>query len=504
MLNYDDAPIIACSSGNTKCAISVIRISGFDFLKNINKFFNLDLENLDPCSANFSKIISKESIIDEVVVTYFKGPKSYNGEDILEIGAHGNPINVQRIIDLLKSTSNIRDANPGEFSLRALQNGKLNLNQVEGLDLMLNADSVFSLDQGLSLLGGNLNSLFKSLYDCYLTHRSDLELGFDFLEDIGEDQFNHKFQKSLSDLKVVIDKLHTHIKNSSHQLLKPEIALVGLPNAGKSSLFNKILRSDRSIVSKVEGTTRDFISENISIDNNIFKLVDTAGIRNTSDTVEAEGVERSLEILGNAFFKILLVNPKSFEKEFYNQIKNISFDLILFSHADEVNFKDYFKSNGSRILSALGPIEPLDLGPIEPLDLGPIEPLDFGPIEPLDFGPIEPADFGPIEPLVERCFKANILNIDSNALGLIEQKINDKYLKLLNFDPILINRHKITIKNIHEKFIQYELLANNPNGDISIIGSELNIVGHCISELIGIVSPDDVLHNIFDNFCIGK
>lgn len=472
MLNYDDAPIIACSSGNSKSAISVIRISGFNFLSSLNDFFSIDLEKLAANKATFAKIISDNHLIDEVVLTFFKGPKSYNNEDILEISAHGNPLNIQRIIELLKSNTNLRDANPGEFSLRALQNGKLNLNQVEGLDLLLNADSVFSLDQGLSLLNGDLNSLFKDLYDCYLNHRSNLELGFDFLEDIGEEQFNANFQSSLNVLKSIIEKLYTHVKNSSYNLLKPDIALVGLPNAGKSSLFNKILRSDRSIVSQIEGTTRDFISEDISINNNPFRLIDTAGIRSSDDIIEAEGIKRSLSILDKAFFKILIVNAASFNKDFYAQFDNTVFDLIIFSHADEPHFQSFFKLNGINILSSVGPIEP--------------------------------TDFGPIEPVLKYCFKTDILNLNSSSIDFIESKINHKYLKVLDFDPILIERHNKTIKKIYEKFIAYEALAKNQDEDISIIASELNIVGHCISELIGIVSPDNVLHNIFDNFCIGK
>ena len=495
MINYDDKPIIACSSGNVRCAISLIRISGRSFLKSIQPKISIDLDKLEPRQATFCKVIEAEHVLDEAVLTFFKAPNSYNGEDVLELSVHGNPVSVSRIIKVLKSDTNIRDAYPGEFSLRAMNSGKLTLPQIEGLDLLLNANSIFSIDQGLSVLSGNLRDKFLNLYNCFLEHRSSLELGFDFLEDIGESQFNFKFNSSLAELKMSIEDLLSHCLKSPYNLLKPEIALVGLPNAGKSSLFNSLLKSERSIVTDIPGTTRDFISEDFYLGDGLFTLIDTAGIRETDDVVEKEGVSRSLAVLKSAFFKILVIDPENYVPEFYNKFSETSFDLIIFSHRDKEHFQKCFETNAPKILSKIGPIEPLASGPIEPLPSGPIEPLDFGPIE--------PAVFGPIEPLAKIAVGMSFLDNSGFNSEFIFSQVQAKYSKLLDFDPILIQRHSDSINKISLSFKHYFDTTKN-NDDISIIGSELNILGYCISELIGIVSPDDVLHNIFDNFCIGK
>lgn len=478
--------IVACSSGEVSCAISLIRISGSNYLKDINHFFDLELSKIKPRTAYFCRLLDKNQVIDEVVLTYFRGPHSYNGEDILEVSVHGNPLNVKRIIDLFCSAKNFRKSLPGEFSLRALENKKLTLNQIEGLDLLLNANSIFALDQGFSLLSGKLKEEFLALYENFLNHKSAIELGFDFLDDIGEDQFKHILNQSFINLNTSILSLYKRVADQGFSLIKPEISLVGQPNAGKSTLFNYLLSDDRAIVSDIAGTTRDYLSEDIFINNNKFRLVDTAGIRNSSDTIEELGIKKALEIIKNSFFKILLIDPRSYDPKYFEQLHSTKFDLILFTHRDRSHFKNYLNQAVKDVSNSIGPIEPIQ---------------NFGPIEPsFDFGPIEPhSDTGPIEPVL--C--ANLNSKSSDLRDFIYSQINLKYQKLLDFDPILIERHADSIKIIYEKFATYSQVFENED-DLSIISSELNILGHCISELIGIVSPNDVLHNIFNNFCIGK
>jgi tRNA modification GTPase len=532
-LIYSDDPIIACSTGGlTNTAIAIIRISGNELHNTLNPFFSIDFNSLKPRYAHFCKIVESGKVVDEIVLTYFKGPNSYNGEDTFELSVHGNILNIKRIISLFTENTNIRTAHPGEFSYRALQNNKLTLNQVEGLDLLLNANSIFALDQGFSLLSGALQKDFKLLYDLFLEHKSTLELGFDFLEDIGEDQFNEKLRVSFNNLKRHIAKLYTHVQNSDNNLLNPEIAIIGLPNAGKSSLFNSFLDDERAIVSDIAGTTRDYISEKVKINDVIFTLIDTAGIRDTSDVIEGRGVEKALQLLSTSFFKLLLVNPFDDNSSYYEKLRGINFDLIAFSHKDQagfssavINFTNKYSylaagpiepsRSGPIEPSKSGPIEPTKSGPIEPSKSGPIEPIKSGPIEPIKFGPIEPSKSGPIEPIksgpIEPTKSGPIEPLAFNLLGdfnaqkveLFDQ-VTAKYLKLLKFDPIMVNRQSDNIQSIYNNFSNYSSVFDSNFHDISIVASELNIVGHCISELIGIISPDDVLHNIFDNFCIGK
>jgi tRNA modification GTPase len=474
-----DETIIACSTGNiSNTAIAVIRISGKNYLDEINEFFNLDLSNIKPRYAHFCKILDKDMVIDEIVLTYFKGPNSYNGDDIIELAVHGNQLNIKRIVNLFIDKVNIRHAEPGEFTFRSMKNNKLSLTQVEGLDLLLNATSIFSLDQGYSLLSGKLQDGFRALYDSFLKHKSSLEFGFDFLEDMGEERFKQEFDDSLNSLSQNIKNLHAHVSNQSFNLIKPEVTIFGLPNAGKSTLFNLLLNEDRAITSNIAGTTRDFIREDISIDNNLFTLIDTAGIRLSDDIIETKGIEKALSVVEKSFYKVLLVNPFEFDEKYYLKLKDVAFDSLIFTHSDKEEFWDRANTVRSRLVEILS--------------------VNIDPIEPTKSGPIEPTKSGPIEPIV-----ASLIANEDRFKDELFKKILDKYLKLLSFDPVLIDRHAESIRSINTLFLEYELAINSTD-DLAIIASELNIVGHCVSELIGIISPDDVLHNIFDNFCIGK
>lgn len=452
--------IIACSSGSqANVAISVIRLSGIDFLPKIDRFFSIDMTSLKSHQASFCKIIEGKSIIDEVVVSYFKGPNSYNGEDILEVSCHGNRLNVERILNLFQKTKTARLAKPGEFTERALKNGKISLSQVEGLDMLLNADNVLALEQGMSLLGGELKKDFYKLHSDFKKHKAALELGFDFLDDVGEEGFQKNFDDSLSALEETIKSLHTRAVENSQQLINPEIVLFGPPNAGKSTLFNQLLGLDRAIVSEKAGTTRDFITENLIIDGNQFKLIDTAGLRVTSDEIERLGIEKAKALLEDSFFKILVLDP---HKKFnFEEFKNIDFDLCLLTHCrDGVDLDSNYD-----FLKQSGPIEPLTSAPI-----GPVRFVDL------------------IEDDVKEILRSHILS---------------RFQDIMNFDPLLLNRHRDKIKSIYKDFQDYKKTASDIN-DLAIISSEFNTLGHCISELIGIASPDEILDEIFNNFCIGK
>ncbi len=202
---YSDDPIIACSTcSHAHAAMAVIRISGFKSLSQFEEFLpKLKSGPIEPRRVYYAKLVLQGQIIDDLCFTYFEGPKSYNGENILELSIHGNTLNVERILGLFVSHGGCRLAHPGEFTYRALKNKKLTLSQVEGLDLFLNANSGYALDQGLSLLSGNLQQVYQELYDLFLVHKSSLELSIDFSEDIGEEAARDYFLKSLENYLVM-------------------------------------------------------------------------------------------------------------------------------------------------------------------------------------------------------------------------------------------------------------------------------------------------------------
>ncbi len=460
---YSDDPIIACStSSHANAAIAVIRISGFPNLDSFRPFFTIS-GPIEPRKVYYTKLVQPDAVqpdavlqgqfIDDICLTYFQGPKSYNGENILELSVHGNTLNVERILDLFVSHGGCRVAQPGEFTYRALKNKKLTLSQVEGLDLFLNANSGYALDQGLSLLSGNLQEIYQELWDLFLIHKSSLELSIDFSDDIGEEAAKEYFTKSLENFAKKFQSLVKRVQPMEHNLIQPEIVLAGLPNSGKSSLFNLLLSEERAIVSSVAGTTRDYLAETIVIEGVKYKLIDTAGIRESQDLIESEGIKRTKKKLCQSFYSILLVNPFEIIEGFAELLNN-KFDIVLFTHSDVSGFKE--ASEKVR--------QEFNLGPIEPISLR---------------------------------------NFSVDWEKKIFDLVNKKYLQETSAKPILLDRHKSLILQTGQVLLSYQSLTDHEN-DVAILSQELNALGHCISELIGIVSPDQILNSIFENFCIGK
>ena len=451
---YSDEPIIACSTCNhANAALAVLRISGFKHLADFAPFFTL-AGPIEPRHVYYTKLRFQDDVLDDVCLTYFEGPKSYNGENIIEISIHGNTLNTERILDLFINKAGCRLAAPGEFTYRALKNKKLTLSQVEGLDLFLNANSGYALDQGLSLLSGNLQEIYSELYDLFLKHKSALELSIDFADDVGEETAKVYFHSSLLDFKNKFESLHRRVIPMDHNLLQPEIVLAGLPNSGKSSLFNHLLREERAIVSATPGTTRDYLSESIVIEGVKYKLIDTAGIREASDLIEAEGIKRTKKKMAHSFFSILLINPLEMRDEF-SSLAQLSFDAVYFTHKDLPGFAEAHK-NLLKIYPQFGPMGAMNL-------------------------------------------RKEITLLERDLFT----QVNNKYLSITKDQPILLDRHKLLISQVNTHLEAYVKLSTYET-DVAILSHELNTLASCLSELLGIVSPDQILNSIFSNFCIGK
>jgi tRNA modification GTPase len=451
---YSDEPIIACSTCNhANAALAVLRISGFNDLASFLPFFTLS-GPIEPRRVYYTKLVSDDGFLDDVCLTYFEGPKSYNGENILELSIHGNTLNTERILHFFINKPNCRLAAPGEFTYRALKNKKLTLSQVEGLDLFLNANTGYALDQGLSLLSGNLHQLYEELYLLFLKHKSALELSIDFIDDVGEETAQGYFRSTLKEFQNKFEALHRRVLPMEHNLIQPEIVLAGLPNSGKSSLFNFLLREERAIVSSIAGTTRDYLSESLMIEGVKYKLIDTAGIRESSDLVESEGIKRTKKKMQHSFFSILLINPFEMREEFADLAKG-SFDLVYFTHQDLPGFSAA-RENVLRSFPKFGPMGAISL----------------------------------------------VLPGASLEAGLFAG-VNNKYLSLTQGKPILLDRHKDLINQASLVLYSYVNLSTYEQ-DVAILSHELNTLATCLSELLGIVSPDQILNSIFSNFCIGK
>ena len=468
MNGYDDGPIVACSTGLAQnTAIALIRLSGLDELGSLGKFFSPLPQR--PREATTCHILDGKKVLDQVVLTFFAAPHSYTGENLLELSVHGNLVNVQRILDLFTSSGTFRLAAPGEFTYRALKNDKITLSEVEGLDLFLNAPSKGVLDQASKLMGGELTRAYLGLRESFLALKACLELSLDFLQDVGEQAAKQNFDRALADFSHRLQALYHRTRSSLQSIIVPDIVLVGRPNVGKSSLFNRFLHHSRSIVSAEEGTTRDYVSEYISLKDIQFRLIDTAGVREALGGVEREGITRSIELIERAFFKILLINPDTFNLEELAPLKDIPFDLLLLTHADMTSQRQDI------------PLNYRNYGYIS-LKSGSIEP---GEVE-IKSGSIEPS--GPIGP---------------KGLTTLEKLITSKYLKLLENDEILIPRQRALIQQSAQKLDAFQKLVASES-DIAVISSELNLIGQLVEELIGSVCVDEVLEQVFSRFCIGK
>lgn len=302
------ATICALATPPGSSAISVIRISGpktFEVCNNIFKPRNIKIKisNVKSHTIHLGDILGKSGVIDEVLVSIFREPNSYTGEDSIEISCHGSEYIQHRIIELLIDKG-IRMAKPGEFTFRAFLNGKFDLSQAEGVADLIASHSKASHDLALNQMRGNYSDKIKDLRGQLVNFASLIELELDFSEEDVEFANRDDLKKLLKTINKEISSL---IKSFSiGNVLKKGIpvAIVGQPNVGKSTLLNVILNEERAIVSEIPGTTRDTIEDTIVISGVSFRFIDTAGLRDSDDTLESIGIERTYEQIDKA--KIIL------------------------------------------------------------------------------------------------------------------------------------------------------------------------------------------------------
>jgi tRNA modification GTPase len=308
MNSYSDT-IIALSTPPGRSALAVVRISGSAVLE-ILKFLNhsVSFENL-PRKAVYTELRDVHSeIIDNAVVIYYKNPNSYTGEDLAEISLHGNPLIIRRLIGSCLTVDNVRPADAGEFTLRAYMNGKMDLTQAEAVRRIIDARSDRELESGRRMLSGEFSRQLARFRSHLLNLKAEAEAEVDFA---GEDLIF----KTRDERKDVIYELLKQIDNlteSSRRALKYisdfRIVFAGAPNAGKSSLLNRLIGWDRAMVSEIAGTTRDFITENIEIDGIPVRMVDTAGLRESDDILEKEGIRRSKKEINDSSLIIFVID----------------------------------------------------------------------------------------------------------------------------------------------------------------------------------------------------
>ena len=455
----NDETIIALATPSGMGAISVIRISGSKAISITEKLFkpkgNKILSKQKSHTVHLGNLMKNNFVLDEVLVTIFFGPNSYTGEDTIEISCHGSTYIQQKIIDLYIENG-IRVATPGEFTLRAFLNGKMDLNQAEAVADLIASENEGSHNLAIQQMKSGFSNDLKKLRSELLHFSSMIELELDFSQEDVEFAERNEFKKLINKITKELGDLINSF--SSGNVLKNGIAvaIAGKPNAGKSSLLNTLLNEDKAIVSNIPGTTRDSIEDSLIIDGIKFRFTDTAGLRKTDDVIESKGIEKTKEKIRQAKILIYLFDVND------TNLDEINSDLESFKRKD---------------LSVILVRNKVDLE-IVSKDL-------FKELKNLNFLEIS----------------AN----DNNSVNILKNKLLDE-VNILNphTDTIVSNsRHYQALINAMTAIKDVgNGLESNISGDLLSIDIRKSI--EHLAEITGEITNDDVLGNIFSNFCIGK
>ncbi len=456
--------ICALSTAPGIGGIAVIRISGENAFEITDKIFSKSISEVESHTVHFGKIIQKDqSILDEVLVTVLHKGKSFTGENTVEIACHGSNFIQQEILSLLIQ-SGCRLANPGEFTMRAFLNGKMDLSQAEAVADLIASESKKSHELAINQMRGKFSNELRDLREKLINFASLVELELDFAEEDVEFADRTQLKNLVSEVISYILKLIQSFELGNAIKNGVPVAIVGSPNTGKSTLLNQLLGEERAIVSNIAGTTRDSIEETLNIEGILFRLIDTAGIRDGAEEIEAIGIERSLEKIKQAKIVLVLSDSNPF-KEGESEVRNFAKQLKT-SYSDKKIALVYNKSD---LLSTENIISSRKLSG---------EELDSILIS---------AKFGKgIEDLKSWLVNQIMGNTDFEQSTIVT---NSRHLEALEKALLSLN-------------LANTGLETNITGDF--IAMDIRQAMYHIGSITGDISTDDLLGNIFSKFCIGK
>lgn len=441
--------------------IGIIRMSGEDCFEVLNKIFvpkrQEKIENIRGYSIKYGFIVDNGESVDEVLVSYFKAPKSYTTENMCEINSHGGNIVVRKILDLcLKNGANL--AEPGEFTKRAFLNGRIDLLQAESVIDVINSKSEREVKTSVKQLEGVLSKKISDIKQEILDVIVNMDVSIDYPEYDVDDVTNNQILAMLDSVQNKLEILERSFDNG--KLIKEGIktAIIGKPNAGKSSLLNSILKEDRAIVTEYEGTTRDTIEEFVNIEGISLKLIDTAGIRDAKDEVEKIGIAKSKEIANNADLIIAIFDGSK-------DLTDEDFQIL-----------DIIKGKKSIIL-----------------------------INKADLNSVLSENDSRFTDITDNVIKISALNGDGleDLYNIIAKLFS---LDEINFDNdvIITNlRHKNLISNAIEN-VKKSRDTVNDNMPIDIVAIFIKDILEDLGKITGEFVTDDIIDEIFSKFCLGK
>lgn len=450
--NYDtDDLIVALATPWAESALAIIRTSGAGSIEKTAEIFSngRSLLAAEHNTMNYGFILDPESgeRLDEVMVAVFRAPNGFTGQDSTEINCHGSLPGIKRIIDAFKKTG-FRNASPGEFTFRAFASGKMDLTRAEAVQDIVSAKSKEAQSLALNRLSGSIESRINMVKQYILNTVSAIEIQLDYPEDEGG--LAHVPVDDVLKAEEIIEKLLSTYKAGRVYKEGVKVVLAGKTNAGKSSLFNLFLREDRSIVSEVHGTTRDYLESWISLGGIPVRIYDTAGIREATDIVEIEGISRTRNIIENADIIIYLVDGSkglgADEAEDFNRLKDKDNFIPLWSKID---------------------------------------------IE----GITAPKGF------------MGISTVSHDGFSELEQAIKDKIFKgsYIQSDDAVIDSERQ--KTLLEKCLEeLKLFRNGMDAGIALdlVAQDIKEALDCLGEITGEITTEDILENMFSQFCVGK
>ena len=454
-MNLNDT-IVAQSTPQGKGAIGIIRLSGKNSISIINSMFpSKDLSKEKSHTIHFGNIEYENDIIDEVLVSIFKEPKSYTKENIVEISCHGSNFIIKKILSIIVKLG-ARVANKGEFTFRSFLNGNIDLSQAEAVSDLISSNSENSHKMAINHIKGVFSNKIKELRKDLINLSSLLELELDFSEEDVEfanrEQLENLLDEILSFNNLLLDsyKLNNVIKDGINVLI------LGKPNVGKSTILNGLLEEDKAIISDIPGTTRDVLEDTITIGGNLIRFIDTAGIRKTDDKIEKIGIEKALNQIEKAalilyVFDLNKTNVDALERELNNDLFNKKHIIYIGNKGDLEVSKEvdlYFSNKKLKKISANNN-----------------------------------NDINKLKNHINNYITKNLVSSDSSIM------INERhYTSLLNVNTS-INNVKKNLKN---------------KSNIDLLALDIKYALNHLGEITGEISNEEILGNIFSKFCIGK
>lgn len=451
--------IVAISTAPGIGGIGIIRMSGKECFEILNKIFKQknkqNIDDIKGYSIKYGHIVDDNNIIDEVLVSYFKAPKSYTAENMCEINSHGGIVIMNKILDIcIKNGAELAEA--GEFTKRAFLNGRLDLSQAEAVIDIINSKTEREAKVSLEQLEGNLSNKITQIRKTIISIMADIEATIDYPEYDLEEVTNSRILKILDEVSNILESLEKSFYNG--KILREGIStvIIGKPNAGKSSLLNLILNEERAIVTDIEGTTRDTIEEFISIQGIPLKIIDTAGIRTANDEVEKIGVNKAKEIAKKSDIIIAIFdsnkNLTNEDREILELLKNKN-AIILLNKIDldkKIEVEEIKKYNK----------------PIVEISTKTRDGLDT------------------LYDEISKMFKLNEIAIDGETIVS-----NERHKNIIINSKKNLDKARETIKN---------------NMPIDIISTYLKEIIEELGKITGETVTEDVISEIFSKFCLGK